>query len=399
MAGWLRMFWLTDANVGGKEMRFGLDAKGVPVLVFLALAVLPAKMCPTTKKSEDSVHKSSFGKLSDGTEIELYTLKNAQGLVAKVITYGATLTELWVPDKNGKSADVVLGFDNLKQYEGQHPYFGATVGRYANRIAKGKFTLDGKEYSLAINNGPNSLHGGKVGFSRKVWKAEPVKQAHAAAVRFSYLSQNGEENYPGNLRVAVTYALTDDNALEISYAAKTDKATPINLTNHSYFNLSGAGSGTILHDVVWLNADRYTPVDDTLIPTGELKPVYGTPFDFRKPTSIGARNSQVPGTGGYDHNFVLNGQAGRLGRIAQVDDPASGRSMEVWTTEPGVQMYVSLGLDGSIRGIGGAYAQYGALCLETQHFPDSPNKPNFPSTILRPEQQFRSKTIYKFSAK
>ena len=380
-------------------MRFVLDAQSVPVLVFLLLAVLPAKIWATTKKSEDSVHKSTFGKLSDGTEIELYTLKNARGMVAKVITYGATLTELWVPDKNGKSADVVLGFDNLKQYEGQHPYFGATVGRYANRIAKGKFTLDGTEYSLAINNGPNSLHGGKVGFSRKVWKAEPVKQAHAAAVRFSYLSQDGEENYPGNLRVAVTYVLTDDNALEISYAAKTDKATPINLTNHSYFNLSGAGSETILNDLVWLNADRYTPVDDTLIPTGELKQVDGTPFDFRKPTSIGSRNSQVPGTGGYDHNFVLNGESGRLRRVAQVDDPALGRSMEVWTTEPGVQMYVSLGLDGGIRGIGGAYAKYGALCLETQHFPDSPNKPNFPSAILRPGQQFRSQTIYKFSAK
>lgn len=382
-------------------MCFALDAKGVPVLVFLALSVFPANTRATAKKSaaEGSVHKSSFGKLSNGTEIEQYTLKNVKGSVAKVITYGATLTELWVPDKNGQSADVVLGFDNLKQYEGQHPYFGATVGRYANRIAKGKFTLDGKEYSLAINNGPNSLHGGKVGFSRKVWKAEPVKESHAVAVRFSYLSRDGEENYPGNLHVTVTYALTDDNALEISYAATTDKATPINLTNHSYFNLSGEGSGTILNDVVWLDADGYTPVDDTLIPTGEQKPVDGTPFDFRKPTSIGARNAQVPGTSGYDHNFILNGQAGKLRRVAQVDDPSSGRSMEVWTTEPGVQMYVSLGLDGSIRGIGGAYPKYGALCLETQHFPDSPNKPTFPSTILRPGQEFRSKTIYKFSAK
>lgn len=382
-------------------MRFAPNAKDVAVLVLLALAVFPAETCATTGKAaaEGSVQKSSFGKLADGTEIEQYTLKNGKGTVAKIITYGATLTELWVPDKNGQSADVVLGFDNLKQYEGQHPYFGATVGRYANRIAKGKFMLDGKEYSLAINNGPNSLHGGKVGFSRKVWKAEPVKESSGPAVRFSYLSKDGEENYPGNLQVTVTYALTDEHALEISYTAKTDKATPVNLTNHSYFNLSGAGSGTIVNHIVWLNADSYTPVDDTLIPTGERKSVDGTPFDFRKPMSIGARNSQVPGTGGYDHNFVLNGQAGTLRRVAQVDDPASRRSMEVWTTEPGVQMYVSLGLDGSIRGIGGAYPKYGALCLETQHFPDSPNKPTFPSTILRPGQEFRSKTVYKFSAK
>jgi aldose 1-epimerase len=384
-----------------KKMCSVRHGKGVAILLALGLATLAAGVSATTKKSaaEGPVQKSSFGKLSDGTEIEQYTLKNAKGTVAKVITYGAILTELWAPDKNGKNADVVLGFDNLKQYEGQHPFFGATVGRYANRIAKGKFTLDGKEYSLFINNGPNSLHGGKVGFSRKVWKAELVKQAHGAAVRFTYLSKDGEENYPGNLNVSVTYALTDDNALEISYAAKTDKATVLNLTNHSYFNLSGAGSGTILDEIVWLDADRFTPVDDTLIPTGELKPVDGTPFDFRKPTAIGARNSQVPGTGGYDHNFVLNGQTGKLRRIAQVDDPASGRSMEVLTTEPGVQMYVSLGLDGSIQGIGGAYPKYGGLCLETQHFPDSPNKPNFPWTVLRPGQEFHSQTAYKFSAK
>jgi len=345
------------------------------------------------------VQKTSFGKLPDGTEIEQYTLKNAKGGVAKIITYGATLTELWIPDKSGKSADVVLGFDKLDGYLGDQPYFGATIGRYGNRIAKGKFTLDGKEYSLFLNNGPNSLHGGKVGFNRKVWKAEPVKVAHGAAVKFTYVSVDGEEGYPGTLTTHVTYELTDENAVKISYRASTDKPTVANLTNHSYFNLSGAGSGDILKNVLQLDADRYTPVDDTLIPTGELKPVEGTPFDFRKPTAIGARNLQIPGIAGYDHNFVLNGTAGKLRKIGELSDPTSGREMEIWTTEPGVQLYVGIGLNGSIKGLGGAYQQFGALCLETQHFPDSPNHAKFPSTVVRPGKDFHSETIYKFSAK
>jgi aldose 1-epimerase len=348
---------------------------------------------------EDTVHKSSFGKLTDGTEIEQYTLTNAKGAVAKIITYGATLTELWIPDKAGKNADVVLGFDKLSGYEGDHPYFGATIGRYGNRIAKGKFTLDGKEYALFINNGPNSLHGGKVGFSRKVWTAEPLKVAHGAAVKFTYVSADGEEGYPGKLTVHVTYELTDDNALKLTYHAETDKATVANLTNHSYFNLSGAGSGDILKNVLQLDADRYTPVDSTLIPTGELKSVDGTPFDFRKPTAIGDRNSKIPGIDGYDHNFVLNGTAGKVRKIGSVSDPASGRSMELWTSEPGVQLYVSIGLDGKISGVGGAYNKFGALCLETQHFPDSPNHPAFPSTVVRPGKAYHTETIYKFSAK
>jgi aldose 1-epimerase len=371
------------------------------VFGFLALIAAPEGLRGETNSPEGAqkVEKKAFGKLPDGTEVEEYTLHSGKGATAKIITYGATLTELWVPDKAGKNADVVLGFDNLEQYLGDHPFFGGTIGRYGNRIAKGKFTLDGKEYSLALNNGPNSLHGGKEGFNRKVWKAEPVKVPDGAAVKFTYVSKDGEEGYPGTLDASVTYELTDDNALKLTYHASTDKPTVVNLTNHSYFNLSGAGSGDILNEVLELEADRYTPVDSTLIPTGELKSVAGTPFDFRKPTAIGARNAQVPGTGGYDHNFVLNGAAGKMRKIGSVSDPASGRVMEIWTTEPGVQFYVSLGLNGSIQGIGGAYRKFGALCLETQHFPDSPNHPDFPSTVVRPGKDYESRTVYKFSAK
>lgn len=373
----------------------------VASFAFLATTLLPGglRAAGGGPGKVDSAEKSSFGKLPDGREIEQYTLRNAKGAVAKVITYGATLTELWMPDKSGKNADVVLGFDNLAGYAGDHPSFGATVGRYANRIARGKFTLDGKEYSLFINNGPNSLHGGKVGFSRKVWKAEPLKMAHGAAVKFTYVSPDGEEGYPGTLTVQVTYELADDNALKITYHASTDRPTVLNLTNHSYFNLSGAGSGDILKDRLELNADRYTPVDDTMIPTGELKSVEGTPFDFRKPTAIGARSGNIPGIAGYDHNFIVNGEPGKLREAAEVSDPASGREVEVWTTEPGVQLYISLGLDGSNKGIGGAYQKFGAFCLETQHFPDSPNHPKFPSTVVSPGKDFHSETIYKFSAK
>src|SRR5882757_8328143 len=351
----------------------------VVFLPFLAMVLLPIRLHAAGGDSGkiERVKKSSFGKLSDGTEIQQFTLRNSKGAVAKVITYGATLTELWIPDKSGKSADVVLGFDKLDGYLGDHPFFGATVGRYGNRIAKGKFTLDGKEYSLFLNNGPNSLHGGKVGFNRKVWKAEPLKVANGAAVKLTYVSADGEEGYPGTLTVNVTYELSDDNAVKIIYHAETDKPTVVNLTNHSYFNLTGAGSGDILKEVLQLNADRYTPVDDTLIPTGELKSVGGTPFDFRKPTAIGDRNSKIPGIAGYDHNFVLNGDSGKVRKIGELSDPVSGRSMEILTSEPGVQIYVSIGLNGSIKGIGGAYPQFGAVCLETQHFPDSPNHPKF----------------------
>ena len=373
----------------------------VACLAFLAMLLLPGRLpaAPSDAGKVDRVKKNPFGKLPDGSEIEQFTLRNNKGAVAKVITYGATLTDLWVPDKSGKNADVVLGFDNLAGYLTDHPYFGATVGRYANRIARGQFQLDGRQYSLFINNGPNSLHGGKVGFNRKVWKAEPLGLAHGAAVKFTYVSEDGEEGYPGMLTVQVTYELTDENSLKITYVASTDKATVVNLTNHSYFNLSGAGSGDVLKDVLQLDADRYTPVDSTLIPTGELKSVEGTPFDFRKPTAIGERYAQVPGTGGYDHNLVLSGQAGTLRKSGELYDPVSGRQMELWTTEPGVQVYMAIGLNGSIKGIGGAYQKFGALCLETQHFPDSPNHPNFPSTVVRPGNDYRSETIYKFSVK
>ena len=344
------------------------------------------------------VEKAAFGQTADGTAIESYTIYNSQGASAKLITYGATVAELHVPDKNGKMADVVLGFDNLEGYLGQHPHFGGAIGRYGNRIAKGKFTLDGKEYQLAINNPPNSLHGGPTGFDRRVWKAQPVEVKDGASVRCTYLSKDGEENFPGNLTVSVTYTLTNTNQFKLEYSAETDKDTIVNLTNHSYFNL--AGSGDVLKHVLYLNADKYTPVDATLIPTGEIASVENTPLDFRKPTAIGAHLGEIKDIGGYDHNYVVNGAAGKLRIAARVTEPSSGRQMEVWTTEPGVQFYSAIGLNGSITGKGGiAYPKYGALCLETQHYPDSPNRPNFPSTVLKPGARFYSETIYKFSAK
>jgi aldose 1-epimerase len=344
------------------------------------------------------VEKAAFGQTADGTAIESYTIYNSQGASAKLITYGATVAELHVPDKNGKMGDVVLGFDNLEGYLGPHPHFGGAIGRYGNRIAKGKFTLDGKEYQLAINNPPNSLHGGPTGFDRRVWKAQPVEVKDGAAVRFTYLSKDGEENFPGNLTASVTYKLTNTNEFGLEYSAETDKDTIVNLTNHSYFNL--AGSGDVLKHVLYLNADKYTPVDSTLIPTGEIASVENTPLDFRKPTAIGAHIGEIKDIGGYDHNYGVNGAAGKLRIAARVTEPTSGRQMEVWTTEPGVQFYSAICLNGSITGKGGiAYPKYGALCLETQHYPDSPNRPNFPSTVLKPGTRFYSETIYKFSAK
>lgn len=342
--------------------------------------------------------KAIFGQLPDGTEISEYTLRNRGGITAKVINYGATLRELWVPDHRGKLTDVVLGFENLQGYLGTHPFFGGTIGRYANRIAKGRFTLDGKEYQLAINDPPNCLHGGFAGFDRRAWKGEVVESAQGATVRFTYVSRDGEENFPGTVTASVAYTLTDENELKLEYAAETDKATPLNLTNHSYFNLTGTGD--ILRHVLYLNADAYTPVDSTLIPTGELQSVADGPLNFRKPIAIGARIGELKETGGYDYNFVVNGKSGTLRLAARLSDPKSGRQMEVWTTEPGIQFYSGIHLDGSVTGKRGiAYKKYAALCLETQHYPDSPNHANFPSTILRPEARFHSETIYKFSAK
>ncbi len=352
-------------------------------------------------KMEAGIQKLDFGKTADGTPVDLYVLTNAKGSTAKVMTYGAILTELHVADRDGKLDDVVLGFDNLKEYLAGHPMFGATVGRVANRIAKGKFTLDGKEYTLAINSSPNAIHGGRKGFDKVVWKAEALPKPDGVAVQFNYRSPDGEEGYPGNLLATVTYALTNDNELRITYAATTDKATPVNLTNHSYFNLGGARAGDVLGHVLMLAADEYTPADNTLIPTGEIKSVRGTPLDFTSPTPIGARIAELkPNPGGYDHNFVVRGGGKSPVLAARVYEPKTGRVMELFTTEPGVQLYTANFLDGKRKGKGAiAYGKHQAFCLETQHFPDSVNHPNFPSTILRPGETYTQTTVYKFSTK
>ncbi len=345
-----------------------------------------------------SVQRMDFGKTADGTPIELYVLKNGD-TTAKVMTYGAILTELHVPDRDGKLGDVVLGFDSLEPYLAGHPFFGATTGRFANRIAKGKFSLDGKEYTLAVNNGPNSLHGGLKGFDKQVWKAQDVSGPDGPAVKFTYVSKDGEEGYPGNLSVSVTYTVTADNALKIDYAATTDKPTPLNLTNHSYFNL--AGSGKVLDHEIMIASDGMTAVDDTMIPTGEIAPVKGTPFDFKTPTKVGARWDQLKGDPvGYDHNFVL-GQDGKADKVdVRVHEPKTGRVLEMSTTEPGVQFYTGNFLDGKLKGKGGVvYDKQTGFCLEAQHYPDSVNQPKFPSTILRPGQTYTQTTIYKFSAR
>jgi aldose 1-epimerase len=346
-----------------------------------------------------SFQEMDFGKTRDGTAVQVYELTNSKGMKARITNYGAILAELQVPDRDGKSADVVLGFDRLEGYLAGHPYFGATVGRVANRIARGQFTLDGKAYQLAINSGPNAIHGGLRGFDKMVWKATPFTEPEAAGVKLTYLSRDGEEGYPGNLAVTVTYTLTNQNELRIDYEATTDRATPVNLTNHSYFNLAGAGSGSIRGHELTLMADQYTPADDTLIPTGEIKSVVGTPLDFTIPHTIGSRIDEITDkTGGYDHNFVLRGGSGQPALAARVQEPKSGRVMEMYTTEPGVQLYTANFLDGKLKGKGGAvYRKQEAFCLEAQHFPDSVNHPTFPSVILRPGKTYSQTTIYKFS--
>lgn len=353
----------------------------------------------TEASAAGTIEKSVFGKLADGTPVELYTLTNAKGIVAKVMTYGAVMTELDVPDRNGKISDITLGFDNLEQYTGEHPYFGSTIGRVANRIAKGKFTLDGKDYTLAVNNGVNALHGGIKGFNRVIWQAEPIQGKKEVSVKFSYLSKDGEEGYPGNVNVTVTYTLTDKNELKLEYTATTDKATPINLTNHSYYNL--AGEGDILGHEMWLNAKYYTPVDDTLIPTGELAPVKGTPMDFTKPHLIGEHMAEVKGDpNGYDHNYVVNRKknSDNLVYALRVREPKTGRVMKVYTTEPGIQFYTGNFLDGTLKGKGGEiYKQHYGFCVEADHFPDSIHQPNFPNTILRPGKTYHQLTVHKFS--
>lgn len=340
--------------------------------------------------------QADWGELN-GKKVYLYTLTNKSGTQVKISNYGGTIVSWVTADKNGTKSNIVLGFDSLKGYRDEHPpFFGATVGRYGNRIAKAKFTLDGKEYMLAANNGPNSLHGGKVGFDKVVWDADKTDD-NTPSLTLHYLSKDGEEGFPGNLKSTVKFTLTDDNELQIVYDAETDKATPINLTNHSYFNLTGDVSNAILDHVLMINADKYTPVDTTLIPTGELKPVAGTPFDFRQPKKIGRDIDKVPG-GGYDHNFVLNRKGTSLEVVATVTDSISGRKLEVYTTEPGIQFYTGNFLDGSLKTPAGkAINKHTALCLETQHFPDSPNEPKFPSTILKPGAKYHTETTYKVS--
>lgn len=353
-----------------------------------------------------SVQKQPFGELSDGTAVYEYTLTNRHGMSVNVITYGATVQSIVVPDKNGQLEDVALGFDDLQGYVENSPYFGATIGRYGNRIAGGQFEIDGETYQIPTNNGPNALHGGPVGFDSRVWVGQAIRGTGWVGVEMSYFSPDGEMGFPGNLAVTVRFTLNNDNELRIHYSAITDETTVLNLTNHTYFNLSGAGEGTVLDAQVMINADHITPVDKTLIPTGELMPVAGTPFDFTDPTAIGARihadHQQLeyaePKQGGYDHNWVFNNKGDLLSALAvRVLDPDSGRVVEMYTTEPGVQLYTSNFLDGSLTGKNGqSYQHWGAFTLEAQHFPDSPNQPSFPSTKLEPGQLYTQTTIYKF---
>ena len=370
------------------------------IAVTALLVVLPGR---AMSQQSLSVSRAPFGTLPDGRAVELFTLTNAHGIEIRAMTYGAIITTIYTPDRNGHRDDIVLGFDSVAGYLSGSPYFGAVVGRYANRIAGGHFTLDGVTYTLARNNGPNSLHGGLRGFDKVLWSAEPVRRDSAVGVRLRYTSPDGEEGYPGTLQVQVTYTLTAHDELIVDYDATTDKATPLNLSQHTYWNLHGHGQGDILDHVLRLDASRYTPVDSTLIPTGEIAAVAGTPFDFRTPAAVGARidaaNEQLGFGHGYDHNWVLDQpRPGILSHAARLVDPVSGRAIDVSTTEPGIQFYAGNFLDGTIKGKGGqVYGHRGALCLETQHFPDSPNHPNFPSTILRPGQRYQSRTIVTFS--
>ncbi len=344
-----------------------------------------------------------FGKTKDGRQVDLYTLTNRNGMEASIMTYGGIVVSLKTPDRNGRLDDVVLGFDDFDTYLKPPPYFGSIIGRYGNRIGGARFSIGGVEYKLPANDGPNTLHGGVNGFDKVLWKARDISDGAAQRLELTYLSKDGEEGFPGNLSTTVVYSLTADNELRIDYSAVTDKDTVVNLTNHSYFNLAGPTGGDILGHEMTIYADRFTPVDKNLIPTGELRPVEGTPLDFRKPTVIGARineeDEQLKLGGGYDHNFVLTSGGGALALAAKVHEPTAGRIMEVFTTEPGIQFYTGNFLDGSFTGRGGKiYARRTGFCLETQHFPDSPNKPQFPSTLLKPGAKYQTTTVYKFSA-
>ena len=413
----------TTARIKSQKSKIKYQNFGVPhssddffsfaFCIFLFAFSLAAVICmsgckekPATQKEHVaketrpmSAKRETFGKTPDGEIVYLYTLTNTNGIRARITNYGAILVSLEVPDRNGNLTDITLGFDTLDGYLGTHPYFGATVGRYANRIGAAKFVLNGVEYKLAANNGPNHLHGGIKGFDKVVWKQqEIVSEGDKAFVRLSYISEDGEEGYPGNLACSVTYTLTEDNELKISYEAETDKTTVVNLTNHSYFNLAGQGTGDILGHTLMLNADKYTVVDEGLIPTGEIRDVKDSPMDFTKQMTIGSRISKVPG--GYDHNYVLKSGGGSLALAASVHEPTSGRAMEIHTTEPGIQFYTGNFLDGSITGKAGkVYEKHYGFCLETQHFPDSPNKPSFPSVVLNPGQKYTTVTVHKFSTR
>jgi len=371
---------------------------------WLALAFLLG--CDTGEAPRSrSVMKAPYDLTMGGDTVHELTLTNANGVEVKAITYGATITSILTPDADGNMGDIVLGFPTLQGYETQSPYFGAVVGRYGNRIAQARFELDGEVYELAANDGENHLHGGNIGFDKVVWSAEVFAEESEVGAVFRYTSPDGEEGYPGNLQVQVTYTLNDDDELMVDYLATTDRPTPVNLTQHSYFNLAGHGGGDILDHELRIAADFFTPVDEGLIPTGEIRPVAGTPFDFRTSTAIGARieadHEQIALGGGYDHNFVLNRNAPSEGSnlfpAAWVREPGSGRTLEVLTTEPGLQFYSGNFLDGTLTGKEGvAYGHRTGFCLETQHYPDSPNQPEFPSTILRPGEEYRSRTVFRF---
>jgi aldose 1-epimerase len=377
-----------------------------PAVPFTLVTLCLLAACFLASGAESKLQVSDFGKTSEGISVYRYALSNKKGVEAVVISYGATLVSLKVPDRNGKAADIVLGYDSLDGYEQGKSFFGATIGRYGNRIAGGEFTLDGTVFHLPKNDGPNSLHGGTRGFNKRVWTGVDRSRADAQVLELSYTSPDGEEGYPGTLKVKVTYTLpAEANELRIDYAATTDKDTVVNLTNHSYFNLSGDASKEIVDHQLLLRAPQFTPVDATLIPTGELRPVRGTPFDFTKPTAIGARinqdNEQLKFGKGYDHDWVLEKTENRgLQLAAEVFEPTSGRVLEVLTTEPGIQFYSGNFLDGTAKGKAGKlYAHRTGLCLETQHFPDSPNHPKFPSTVLRPGEAYRSATVLRFSVR
>lgn len=380
----------------------------LPVVAALVAALAghasaAASSCDSCNMSEAStctITKAPFGKTLDGKKVDIFTFHSLNGVEARILDYGGILVSFKVPDRDGHMGDIVLGYDNLDSYLTNSPYFGAMIGRYGNRIAKGKFMLDDKHYTLPVNNGPNSLHGGIKGFDKKVWKAKVIKVHGTDALELTYVSKDGEEGYPGTLKVKAVYTLLPDNGLRLEYTATTDKDTVLNLTQHSYFNL--AGHGDVLGHTVYIDADKFTPVDDTLIPTGELRPVKGTPFDFRKPTAIGARikedNKQLKYGNGYDHNFVLNHPMGRLDVIARVSEPTTGRVLEVLSTEPGLQFYTGNFLDGSNIGKGDqVYNFRNAFCMEPQHYPNSPNQSDFPPVVLRPGQVYHNTIIFRAS--